>query len=118
MAMRTGEIVLCRTPFMFPTVVISARGEERLRSGHPWIYRGDLADVRAEPGDVVLVRSARSRPLGLALYSSRSQMAIRMLTRGQVDREPAVEEILRSRVETAIAFRESLGIDATACRLI
>jgi 23S rRNA (cytosine1962-C5)-methyltransferase len=103
---------------MLPTVVISARGEERLRTGHPWIYRGDLTDVRAAPGDVVLVRSPRSRPLGLALYSSRSQIAIRMLAHGHVDGEPAVEEILRQRIETAIAFRKSLDIDATAFRLI
>src|SRR3984893_9622630 len=103
---------------MFPTVVISARGEERLRTGHPWIYRGDLADVRAAPGDVVLVRSPRSRPLGLALYRSRSQIAIRMLARGYVDGEPVVEEILRQRIETAIAFRKSLDIDATAYRLV
>src|ERR1700730_14304154 len=103
---------------MFPTVVISARGEERLRTGHPWIYRGDLADVRAAPGDVVLVRSPRSRPLGLALYRSRSQIAIRMLARGYVDGEPVVEEILRQRIETAIAFRKSLALDATAFRLV
>ena len=32
---------------MGPTVIISARGEERLRSGHPWIYRADMVDVRA-----------------------------------------------------------------------
>jgi 23S rRNA (cytosine1962-C5)-methyltransferase len=103
---------------VFPTVVISARGEERLRTGHPWIYRGDLADVRAAPGDVVVVRSPRSHPLGLALYSSRSQIAIRMLTRGHGDDPPAVEEILSQRIETAIAFRESLDLDATAFRLI
>jgi 23S rRNA (cytosine1962-C5)-methyltransferase len=103
---------------MFPTVALSARGEERLRTGHPWIYRGDLADVRAEPGDVVLVRGARSRALGLALYSSRSQIAIRMLTRGHVDGERAVDEILRQRIEAAVAFRDSLDIDATAYRLI
>jgi 23S rRNA (cytosine1962-C5)-methyltransferase len=103
---------------MFATVVVSARGEERLRSGHPWIYRADLADVRAEPGDIVRVRSARSRALGLALYSSRSQIAIRMLASGHVDGEPAADEILRPRMESAIAFRESLDIDSTAFRLI
>jgi 23S rRNA (cytosine1962-C5)-methyltransferase len=103
---------------MLPTVVISARGEERLRSGHPWIYRGDLAEVRAEPGDMVVVRSARSRALGLALYSSRSQIAIRMVAPGPVDGEPAVEDILRPRIENAIAFRQSLDINATAFRLI
>jgi 23S rRNA (cytosine1962-C5)-methyltransferase len=103
---------------VLPTAVISARGEERLRGGHPWIYRGDLADVRAEPGDVVVVRSARRGTLGLALYSSRSQIALRMLARGPVDLYPAVEEILRQRIEAATGFRESLDIDATACRLI
>ena len=33
---------------MIPTVVISARGEQRLRSGHLWIYRADVAAVRAQ----------------------------------------------------------------------
>src|SRR4029077_1885072 len=51
---------------MLPAVVISARGEERLRSGHPWIYRTDVADARAAPGDLLHVRSPRGRPLGAA----------------------------------------------------
>ena len=66
-----------------PTVVISARGEERIRSGHPWIYRADVGDV-ARRG-----RRRRARPQrraagrsGYALYSDRSQIALRMLTRG------------------------------------
>jgi 23S rRNA (cytosine1962-C5)-methyltransferase len=103
---------------MLPTVVISARGEERLRSGHPWIYRADVADVRADPGDIVLVRGARSRVFGLAMYSSRSQIAIRMLVRGDVDGQPAIDALLRQRIDAAIAFRRSLDIDATAYRLI
>jgi 23S rRNA (cytosine1962-C5)-methyltransferase len=49
--------------------VISARGEERVASGHPWIYRGDVADVRAAAGDIVIVRSPRGRTLGSAFYS-------------------------------------------------
>ena len=46
---------------MHPTVVISSRGEERLRGGHPWIYRADVADVRAAAGDIVQVRSPRGQ---------------------------------------------------------
>ena len=39
-----------------PSVVISARGEQRVRGGHPWIYRADVVDVRCRrrrhrPGD-------------------------------------------------------------------
>jgi 23S rRNA (cytosine1962-C5)-methyltransferase len=100
---------------MVPAVVISTRGEERLRSGHPWIYRTDVADVRAAAGDIVQVRSARGRPLGSALFSDRSQITLRMLAYGETLADAA---LVRRRIESAIAFRESLGIDATAYRLV
>src|SRR6266498_3694603 len=87
---------------MFPTVVIGVRGEERLRSGHPWIYRADVAGICAQAGDVVLVRGPRGRDLGHALYSDRSQIALRMIAYGTA----------------AVAFRQSLAIDATAYRLV
>ena len=100
---------------MIPTVTISARGEQRLRNGHPWIYRADVADVRAEAGDRVLVRGPRGRPLGHALFSDRSQITLRMLAYGE---QPADDALIRRRVEAALDFRQSLQIDATAFRLI
>lgn len=99
-----------------PTVVITARGEERLRSGHPWIYRADVADARAGAGEIVSVQSRRGgRPLGSALYSDRSQIALRMLTYGERAADAA---LVRERIDTAIAFRRALEIDATAYRLV
>ena len=100
---------------MMSTVVISARGEDRLRGGHPWIYRADVADAHAAPGDIVQVRNPRGRTLGSALFSDRSQITLRMLSYRE---EPAGEALVRSRIEAAIAFRASLGIDATAYRLV
>src|SRR4051795_8505549 len=100
---------------MVPAVVISTRGEERLRSGHPWIYRTDVADAHAAAGDIVQVRSARGRPLGSALFSDRSQITLRMLAYGEALADAA---LVRRRIESALAFRESLGIDATAYRLV
>src|SRR5437764_14205371 len=100
---------------MTPSVVISPRGEDRLRSGHPWIYRSDVGDVNAAAGDVVSVRSRRGQILGHALYSDRSQIAIRMLTYGE---EPADAALIRRRLETAIRFRSTLHIEATALRLV
>jgi len=102
---------------MDPNVVISVRGEDRLRSGHPWIYRADLADVCAQAGDVVRVRGPRGRELGQALYSDRSQIALRMLAYGAT--EPVdPDRLIRRRIEAAAAFRQSLAIDATAYRLV
>jgi len=100
---------------MTPSVVISARGEDRLQSGHPWIYRADVADARAGAGDIVVVRNPRGRVLGQALYSDRSQIAIRMLTRGDHAADIA---LIRSRLEAAIRFRTTLAIDASAYRLV
>jgi 23S rRNA (cytosine1962-C5)-methyltransferase len=103
---------------MLPSVVISNRGEERLTGGHPWIYRADVTDVKAAGGDVVFVRGPRGRPLGHALFSDRSQIALRMISYGSADTEPDVAALLRSRIEAAIAFRDSLAIDASAYRLV
>ena len=98
-----------------PSVVVNARGEQRVAGGHPWIYRADVVDVRASAGDIVTVRGPRARVLGSALYSDRSQIAIRMLTRGG---EPADAALIRRRIESAIRFRESLRLDASAYRLV
>ncbi|MGE5199706.1 MAG: class I SAM-dependent rRNA methyltransferase [Rhodospirillaceae bacterium] len=98
-----------------PRVVISGRGEERVRAGHPWIYRTDVADARAAGGDTVVVHNPRGRIVGRALFSDRSQIALRMLTVGEA---PAGLDLWRARLASAIAFRRSLDIDATACRLV
>jgi 23S rRNA (cytosine1962-C5)-methyltransferase len=100
---------------MIPTVALSARGEQRLRTGHPWIYRADVVEVTAGAGDRVTVRGPRGRTLGQALYSDRSQIALRMLCYGDA---VADDGLVGGRIERAIAFRDTLAIDATACRLV
>src|SRR5215210_3703200 len=96
-------------------VAISQRGEERVRSGHPWIYKSDVAKVDAAGGATVRVVGARGRVVGQALYSDRSEISLRLLTHGA---EAADLTLWRSRLEQAIRFRETLQIDATAYRLV
>jgi len=98
-----------------PSVVVTPRGVERAKSGHVWIYRSDVAEVTAQAGDVVDVLGPRGRPLGSAFYSDRSQIALRLLTAGGAS---AGASFLAERLDRAIAFRESLAIDATAYRLV
>jgi 23S rRNA (cytosine1962-C5)-methyltransferase len=100
---------------MAPSVTISARGEQRVRFGHPWIYRADVVEVHAAGGDLVQVIGPRQRLIGHALFSDQSQITIRMLSRG----ERAVDDsVIRSRLEAALRYRESLRLDATAYRLV
>ena len=100
---------------MIPTVTISVRGEQRLRGGHPWIYRTDIAAVNADGGDIVVVQNVKGRTLGSAIFSDRSQIAIRMLIDGE---RPADEALIAARIDAAIGFRASLRIEGTACRLV
>jgi 23S rRNA (cytosine1962-C5)-methyltransferase len=94
---------------------ITARGEERIRAGHPWIYQSDVAQAAAAPGDIVEVRGPRQRVLGRALFSDKSQITLRMVAHGDV----AIDDAFwRGRLESAIRFRDSLSIDATAYRLV
>ena len=97
------------------TVCISRRGEDRLRAGHVWVYRSDVTAVDAEGGDTVRVVNTAGRPVGHALYSDRSEITLRFLTRHD---EPADLGLWRARLRSAIAYREGLAIDATACRLV
>jgi 23S rRNA (cytosine1962-C5)-methyltransferase len=100
---------------MIPTVIVSPRGEARLRQGHPWIYRADVADAAAEPGDVVDVIGPRQRFLGRALFSDQSQITLRLLTR---EDEEIDAGFWRRRIDAAIRYRQQLEIDATAYRLV
>lgn len=80
------------------------------------MYRSDVTDVRdVEPGVVVEVFGPRQRLLGHALFSDQSQITIRMISR---DHTPIDEAFWRGRLERAITFRNTLEIDATACRLV
>jgi 23S rRNA (cytosine1962-C5)-methyltransferase len=98
-----------------PTVSITKRGEDRIRNGHPWVYRSDVVKASAGAGETVLVTGTRNVPIGYALYSDRSEITLRMLTRS---REEPTLDLWRTRLDAAVTYRASLGIDATAFRLV
>jgi 23S rRNA (cytosine1962-C5)-methyltransferase len=110
----------------FPKVKISARGATRLKDGHVWVYRSDIASAEGVlPGSVVAVTDHRGKLLGTALYSSSSQIAIRMITSETISRESTSPEsiadfpaLVRRRIADAIAYREKIVRDTDAYRLI
>jgi 23S rRNA (cytosine1962-C5)-methyltransferase len=94
-------------------VRVSRKGADRLRSGHPWIFRSDIAATgEARPGATVRVLDPRSQFLGQAHYSAASQIALRMLSRsaGPID--------IAARIAAAQIFREKVVTDSTAYRLV
>src|SRR5277367_5726451 len=96
-------------PATVPTVKISPRGATRLKSGHVWVYRSDIVSADGiPPGSLVTISDPRGKPLGTALYSTSSQIAVRMLSADPIADLPA---LLRQRIANAIAYREGLVRD-------
>jgi 23S rRNA (cytosine1962-C5)-methyltransferase len=97
-------------------VKVSSRGATRLKSGHVWVYRSDIVSADGvDPGSMVRVIDHRGKPLGTALYSSSSQIAIRMISDEPVK---DFDALLRHRIVDAIAYRERIVHNTDAYRVI
>jgi 23S rRNA (cytosine1962-C5)-methyltransferase len=85
------------------------------------VYRSDVVSADGvPPGALVSVADERGKLLGSALYSSASQIAVRMIAREAVS---DLSALLRQRIADALAYRERLHLlgtdsDTDACRLI
>jgi 23S rRNA (cytosine1962-C5)-methyltransferase len=98
------------------TVTISPRGASRLKDSHVWVYRSDIVSANGvPPGALVSVVDHRGQTLGAALYSSSSQIAIRLISHETVADLPA---LLRQRIADAIAYREPIVQNTNAYRVI
>ena len=105
-------------PLSDRTIIVTRRGADRLRSGHPWVYRSDLAPAaEAPPGALVQVRDERGRRLGSALYSNASQIAIRLLSFDEIT-EATLPDLLRARITNAVKFRRQVTADSDSFRVI
>lgn len=90
--------------------------DRRLRAGHPWIYRGEIADLvgRWTAGEAVDVQDAGGHLLGRGFYNPRTSLACRLLTR--LD-EPVDESFFLRRLGAALDYRRSAGLLSDAYRL-
>ena len=95
------------------TVKVTARGAERWKQGHPWIYRSDVAEEPDKKPGIVPVTDRKGKFLGQALYSPSSEIRLRLLTRGD---EPIDATWWTKRIGDAAERRA--GVGATAWRAV
>ena len=95
------------------TAAVTAKGAERWKQGHPWIYRSDVADQPGKEPGIVRVTDRRGRFLGQALYSPKSEIRLRLLTRAET---PVDAAWWGGRIASAIGHR--VGIEASAWRAV
>lgn len=98
------------------TAVLIPGKEMRVLSGHPWVFRSDIARVEGAftPGDVVDVLSSKGRFLAKAYYNPQSQIALRIMS---LKNEPIDRAFIFRRVKEAVDYRRTFA-DLQSCRLI
>jgi 23S rRNA (cytosine1962-C5)-methyltransferase len=111
-----------------PAASVTRRAADRLRAGHLWVYRSDvetlvprMGETEIGVGALVTVMDGRGIPLGTGLYSSASQIMLRMVSGEAGMTRAAYLEELRERVGKALDLRKELapeGDEENACRLI
>ena len=112
---------------MVERVEVTRRAADRVRAGHLWVYRSDVAGGGAgqAAGTLITVTDGRGIPLGTALYSDASEIALRMVSpKTVVGRAEYLVEVTE-RVRAAIRLRGTVAAEAfaedgetNACRLI
>jgi len=99
-----------------PLVRLTAKGRRWQRTGHPWIYRDDLAEDPALPaGELVAVLDHHDTFLGQAFYSAASRIALRFVTYGE---EEVNASFWGDRAREALAWRRKVAPASNAIRLI
>ncbi|MFI5104304.1 MAG: class I SAM-dependent rRNA methyltransferase [Terriglobales bacterium] len=100
-------------------VIVNERAAKRLRQGHVWVYASDvLNDAGIPPGAVVYVVGPKEKLLGSAVYSSSSQIKLRLLGRETPGSEEEFQQLTRQRLAEAISYRQALVHESDACRLV
>ncbi|MGA3238242.1 MAG: class I SAM-dependent rRNA methyltransferase [Bryobacteraceae bacterium] len=95
-------------------VRVNRKAAGRIASGHPWIFSSDVTDRgQAQPGEAVNVVDQRGQSLGVAHYSSASQITLRMLGGSGAGRDFYLQ-----RLRAAEAHRRRVVRDSDAYRVI
>src|SRR5580658_7714326 len=111
-------------PFSAPpgkaaVTTISRRAADRLRAGHLWVYRSDIEHLVETEAGLIAVADHRGFPLGTALWSPTSQIALRLLTSEPHLMHEAWLGLLEQRMRAAIQLRAGMLDEGTdACRLV
>lgn len=97
-------------------IILARKKESRVESGHPWIFRSDIDEVKGDfsSGDIVDIYSSKNKFLGRGYYNPKSQISVRILTYEQEDINP---DFFYRRINNAWEFRKKVA-DPASCRVV
>lgn len=104
----------------YPKVFVTKKGEAHLKSGHPWVFEGEVTAVSGEfeNGDIADVYSSKNRYLGSGYINSNSKIRVRVISKNANDKFDEV--FYKRRLKYAVDYRRTVmgERDFKCCRLI
>ena len=103
----------------YPVIEITHKGELSIRSGHPWVYEGEVVKISGTPenGELVDVISPKGKYLGTGFYNAVSKIRVRIISTNANDRFDTA--FFERRIRYAWNYRKTvMGNDLNSCRVI
>ena len=120
--MPAGQVSVRETAVGFAAAqaVLKPRKARPFYGRHPWVLDSAIARIEGEAtdGDVVDLVTDAGKFVARGIYNSRSRIRVRLYS--WVIHQPLDEAFWRTKIETALALRTNLGLDARdgAVRLV
>lgn len=99
------------------SLVLKPQRTQRIRSGHPWVFAGEVQQVSGaeQPGEIVQVKDAKGKFVGMGFVNPASSILVRLLTR----QEEVVDDAWwHARLQEAVSLRQEYVTGTDAYRLV
>lgn len=98
-------------------IILKSKEDRRIRAGHPWVFSNEIREIRGEPqaGDVVELRTAGGKSLGVGFYNPHSLIAFRLLSTRVEDCDA---DFFKRRITHAFALRKLLYPEGDTFRVV
>jgi 23S rRNA (cytosine1962-C5)-methyltransferase len=99
-------------------IILKPHEDERIASGHPWVYDNEIAEVIGSPeaGDAVDVESHNKHYVGRGFFNPHSKIRVRVVSRSK---DGIDSGFWKRRIRQALEFRASfLDIERDSFRLL
>lgn len=104
----------------YPQLTLRRGHDLRFRSGHPWVFSNELAEISKArtPGEFVKLCDENQTTLAIGIIHTRSLIAFRALTRSKGDFSATPKKILRRNIQKAIQSRIRHGLTHASFRCV
>ena len=104
----------------YPKVYVTKKGENHLKSGHPWVFDAEITGISGsyENGEIVDVYTQKEKFIGSGYINDNSKIRVRLISRNANDKFD--EAFYERRLRYAVDYRKSVmgEEDFKCCRLI